>query len=176
MTAEHHPSLDWLQVQGAVGVARGRFKELKARYRELSPYLVFSSRLGQIEIDAAPAAILGGFAAMVDDDARKSESMRLIADCEALKRRREQEAAGRARSRTEDALKAAEAQLAAAVAGLRYHSDVQIEIRLGVLVYERIWELKREPAVDQDLTLSTRASIRVVMGTLGRLCEESGGV
>ena len=100
MTAEHHPSLDWLQVQGAVGVARGRFKELKARYRELSPYLVFSSRLGQIEIDAAPAAILGGFAAMVDDDARKSESMRLIADCEALKRRREQEAAGRARSRT----------------------------------------------------------------------------
>lgn len=184
MTAEHHPSLDWLQVQGAVGVARGRFKELKARYRELSPYLVFSSRLGQVDIDASPAAILCGFSSMAEDNAKKDESLRLISACEELKRRRDAEGMGRSsgsassrpRRSIEDEIKTMEGRMATALDGLRYHADVRIEIRLGVLVYDRIWELKREPAVDQELTLSTRASIRVVMGTLGRLCEESAGV
>ena len=45
--------------------------------------------------------------------------------------------------------------------------DCRIEVIWGDLDYDLIAELQGEPLVDQELTPKTRASIRIVLGTIG---------
>ena len=59
--------------------------------------------------------------------------------------------------------------LAARGRELRFVPEIQIEIRFHVLRYALVWALQSNPLVDRELTPQTRASIRIVLGTLDHL-------
>lgn len=162
------------ELREVIKLARTRFSELKDEYPEVKPYLVFSCPQGQVPIDASPQQILRELPQMVVADANKAAALRIIAELDELKQRRD--GGGMAHSRTQDDLanqvRQTETRLAAALERLTYSDEATVEIRLGCLEYERIWELKKEKQVDQELTSPSRASIRIVMGTIGRLNHE----
>ena len=53
-------------------------------------------------------------------------------------------------------------------ATLQYDPECQIEIRFSDLKYDLVWELQADDLVDRNLTPQTKASIRIVLGTLAK--------
>jgi hypothetical protein len=51
---------------------------------------------------------------------------------------------------------------------LKYDEKCQVEIRFNRLNYALIWKLQADDLVDRKLTLQTKASIRIVLGTLAQ--------
>lgn len=51
---------------------------------------------------------------------------------------------------------------------LKFDGSVQVELRFHDLDYDLIWKLQSDDLVDRELTLRTRASIRIVLGTVSR--------
>lgn len=55
---------------------------------------------------------------------------------------------------------------------LTYDDKCQVEIRFNDLNYNLVWKLRADDdLVDRNLTPQTRASIRIVLGTLARFDE-----
>lgn len=50
--------------------------------------------------------------------------------------------------------------------GLRLKPDALFEIRFGHLHYEEIWKMQTDPRVDRTRTPQSKASIRIVLGSL----------
>lgn len=50
--------------------------------------------------------------------------------------------------------------------------DIQVELRFHTLNYELIWKLQSDELVDRVLTPQTRASIRIVLGTISHFVQE----
>jgi hypothetical protein len=51
---------------------------------------------------------------------------------------------------------------------LNYDEKCQVEIRFNDLKYDLIWKLQADDLVDRNLTPQTKASIRIVLGTLAQ--------
>jgi hypothetical protein len=51
---------------------------------------------------------------------------------------------------------------------LKYDGECQVEIRFNRLNYDLIWKLQVEDLVNRNLTPQTKASIRIVLGTLAQ--------
>ena len=49
----------------------------------------------------------------------------------------------------------------------QYDEKTQIEIRFKDLNYDLIWKLQADDLIDRNLTPQTKASIQIVLGTLG---------
>jgi len=156
------------QLRMAVSVARQRYRQVKAKYGELGPYLVFSSREGHAAIDASPLQLLDEFPVMVLDDAHKVKVLRLAADLRVLRGRQDSDVEKQRAVAGE--IDRMEARLVAATEMLSYRDDIHVEVRFKTLRYAAIWRLKLEDVIDQELTMPSRASIRIVMGRLDRLC------
>ena len=54
------------------------------------------------------------------------------------------------------------------VSQLQYDDRYQVEIRFQYLNYDLIWNLQVDDLIDCDLTPQGKASIRIILGTLGR--------
>jgi len=52
---------------------------------------------------------------------------------------------------------------------LKYDEKCQIEIRFLDLKYDLVWKLQADDLIDRNLTPQTKASIRIVLGTLAQL-------
>lgn len=152
--------LNYDQLQVAVAAARRQFELLKKKYPNLKAHLVLSSPGGQIEIDSSPAHILDHFPAMIMDDANKAQALKLN---EPLK--------------LEIATGAEAAHLKKQLDQLspkfKYDGTCQIEIRGSDLKYDLIWKLQTDDLVDRRLTPQTKASIRIVLGTLAHFERSS---
>lgn len=59
-------------------------------------------------------------------------------------------------------------ELERACAQLEYDGQCQVEIRFSELKYELVWMLQGDELVDRKLTPQSKASIRIVLGTLDR--------
>lgn len=122
-------------LERAVAAAKQILKSLASKYesgfKEAKPYLVFSSRLGQVEIDAPLEKQTSDFPEMFTEDTRKAKFKGDIV----------------------------------------YLENVCIELRFTSLVYELIWQLQRDPLIDCHLTPATKASVRIVVGTIGGLAK-----
>ena len=59
-------------------------------------------------------------------------------------------------------------QLETLMPQLKYNENAQVEIRFKDLKHSFVWQLQADELVDRDLTPQTKASIRIVLGTLGR--------
>jgi hypothetical protein len=51
---------------------------------------------------------------------------------------------------------------------LGYDGNCQVEVRFDAFEYELLWQLQSDELVDRALTPQTRASIRIVLGTISQ--------
>jgi hypothetical protein len=156
-------NLDQLQV--AVDAAKRRFDlicqkhpGLKARLMsgDSVSYLVLSLPGGQTGINSSPRQILREFPAMVFDDEAKASGLKLLSRLQILDWK------GIKGPETEPVGK----QLDELAPLLKYHEHCQVEIRFNDLTYDLVWKLQGDELVDRELTPQTKASIRIVLGTL----------
>ena len=156
-------NLDQLQV--AVAAAKRQFDLIRKKYPDLKAYLVMAWRGGQTRIDSSPMQILSDFPAMVVDDSTKTRALTLQSRLEILK---SETARGPEAERAIEEKTRREKELDELASHLRYDEKCQVEIRFEDLNYDLIWKLQVDDLVDRDLTPQTRASIRIVLGTLSQ--------
>jgi hypothetical protein len=156
-------NLDQLQV--AVAAANRRFDLIGKKHPDLkaklwngkaASFLVLSLPGGQTGIDSSPIQILNEFPAMVVDDNAKTSALNLLSRLKLL------ESEATAGPETERV----KTQLNQLALQLKYDGECQVEIRFNRLNYDLIWKLQVEDLVNRNLTPQTKASIRIVLGTL----------
>lgn len=151
------------QVQTAVVAAKRRFAQIHEKHPELKvrlptgapvAILVLSVPGGQAEIDSAPMQILTKFPAMVVESAAKTSALKLLS----------------LKSAAPASPEAAQIkqQLSTLLAQLDFDEKCQVEIRFNELRFDLVWKLQTDELVDRDLTPQTKASIRIVLGTLAQ--------
>lgn len=151
--------IGFLGLETAVAASKNIFVQLQSGYPDMKAYLVLAHHGRQTELITNPIAILEDCESMIVSDDIKREALRLLSE----KRRLESAAA------SERAIQPVIKVLAAKGRELRFLPEVQIELRFHVLKYALIWALQNNPLIDRELTSQTKASIRIVLGTLGHL-------
>ena len=148
--------LNYEQLQAAANAAGQHFKLIRQKYPAIKAYLVYSSTAGQVVLGSAPAQILDEFPAMIFDDANKTRALPLLE-----------------RSKI-DSLPASEKmrvneELANIGRRFEFEGQCQVELRFSELNYKLIWQLQTDELVDRELTPQTKASIRIVLGTVEQI-------
>ena len=146
-------------LEAAVAASKGIFAKLQSEYPDMRAYLVLAHHGQQTELTSNPIQILDDCDQMVAADEVKREALRLLAE----KGRLETKGAN------QKAVQELSGKLTARGRGLRINPEVQVEIRFHTLRYALVWALQSNPLIDQALTPQTKASIRIVLGTLDRL-------
>lgn len=141
------------QLKAAVTAAKGQFGLLRKKYPIISGYLVLSLPSGQTGLDSSPAQILKEFPAVVVDDAAKTSALNLQSSLT------DENTSSEVERRSKEKLD----QVATL---LNFDEKCQVEIRFNDLNYDLIWKLQLDELVDRNLTPQTKASIRIVLGTL----------
>ncbi len=148
----------------AVDVAERGLSKIKAEFPALKPDLVLSSREGQTPIGSGLQQMLLEFPAICADTPTNAEAVRLVRTVKILVDNSTTPEQQKERHR-------AEQRLAALGPEITFRDDIQVELRFPRLLYDQIFVLQTHPLVDQALTPQTRASIRIVLGTLKDLSE-----
>lgn len=149
-------------LEAAVSASKGILAKLQSEYPALRAYLVLAHGSQQTELTTNPIAILESCDQMVVDDAAKREALRLLAEIKRLE----------AKGANQKGIQELTNKLTTRGRELRYNPEVQVEIRFHVLRYALVWALQANPLVDQRLTPQTKASIRIVIGTVERLSRK----
>lgn len=132
------------QLRRVIAGANDQFRMIREKHPKLKGYLVFASWLGQAEIETPIEGLVEHFPAMFVEN----ENKRLM-----LKEKEQ---------RTNPRIQQ----------GLLIASETRIEIRFKDLNYELIWRLQLDELIDRELTPQTKASIRIVLGTLADFVGE----
>ncbi|NLW85333.1 MAG: hypothetical protein GXY38_00485 [Planctomycetes bacterium] len=150
------------QLRCAIAVAKQRFDMMRKKHPNVKAYLVLSMLDGQASIDASPVELLSEFPSMVVDDEGKAAALSVMTHLKRL------HAASDGLGKEQAAEQKAECKrrLDCALTNLHYKDKCQIEIRFSELDYELIWKLQTDELVDRNLTPQTKASIRIVLGTV----------
>ena len=146
------------QLKAAVAAARHQFGLIREKYPELKACLVLSLPGGQTEIGSSPAQILNEFPAMVIDDDNKTAALDLQSSLERLEWK----------DKNSPEIQKLKKQLDQIASRFNFDEKCQVEIRFHDLNYDLVWKLQLDVLVDRSLTPQTKASIRIVLGTLGQ--------
>jgi hypothetical protein len=153
MTTQAPQTLDYDRFQAAVKAARDRFAMLKAKHPTLKSYLVLAIPGKQTGNGSGAREILDDLPVLIVDDAAKA------AFRQHLKSPPPKDAGEKAKKEWDD-------RCEELVADLNYNGGVRVELRFDHLDYALIARLQYDELVDRELTPQTRASIRIVLGTL----------
>ena len=130
---------------------------ISGKYGKRKDYLVFSSRYGQCELTSDVKKILSDFPAMIVDTPHKERALEFIK-------------AGKNSEGKEKDNHSVQANAERSLLGkLEFRGDTFVEIRFTDRKLESIFEMQKDPLVSQEHTPQTRASIRIVLGTLEEL-------
>lgn len=147
--------------------ANARLKKLREKFPSLGIHAVLARGGCQIEMGTDFPVMLKGFPGLFGDTPERMEMMALLSG---------KEKGGKAKKlSTKERNEKAEIKrkrLGELFALLLLDGRVRVELRFRNLDYARIWELQQDDLVDRRLTVRSKASIRVVLGTLAGL---SGG-
>jgi len=132
------------------------FKALTDKYGDENDYLVFSSRFGQCEITTDVKKILKDFPEMIVDSVSKTEAIESIKGGKQIENQ-----GGNSNGPNHN--------INSGLKELEFRDDTFVEIRFSNLKFETIYQMQKDPLVSQKHTPQTRASIRIVLGTLGEL-------
>jgi hypothetical protein len=146
------------QLKAAVAAANQRFDLIRKKYPELKAYLVLSLPGGQTEIGSSPAQILKEFPAIVVDDSNKTAALDLQSSLELLEWK----------DKKSPEIEKLKKQLDQIASRFKFDEKCQVEIRFHDLKYDLVWKLQVDDLVDRNLTPQTKASIRIVLGTLAQ--------
>lgn len=151
-----------LGLEAAVAASKNIFAQLQAGHPGMKAFLVLAHHGRQTELTSDPIRILEDCEPMIASDDIKREALRLLSEKGQL------ESAGASEKAIQPVIKA----LAARGRELRFLPEVQVEIRFHVLKYALVWALQSDPLIDRELTPQTKASIRIVLGTVERLSRK----
>ena len=152
--------LNYEQFQLAVAGAIRHFSLIRKKYPDLKAALVLSWLGEQTKIDSSPKDILREFPALVVDDKAKARMLRFLNEPlpEKPSEAQKKQWSERLRDLAED---------------LKFDGNVQVDLRFHNLNYDLIWKLQSDDLVDRDLTPQTKASIRIVLGTIHSFSKRS---
>jgi hypothetical protein len=153
MISQPPQTLDHDRFHAAVAAAKECFALVRKKYPSLKGYLVLAIPGKQTGIGSGAREINDYLPALLVDGAAKDAFQEL------LKEPPPKDAGDRVK-------KAWDEQYRELAAELHYDGGVRIELRFDNLDYELIGQLQTDELVDRELTPQTRASIRIVLGTL----------
>ncbi len=164
----------------AVKNAKAIFKELKAKYGGLAGYLVFalppgSAPWGQCEMKTGLITFLEekndkydqkALRDMIIDSVHKQAVIDLLRRIADFEKGRKNSYSTETKSNGDRGVEKLRKALSLNLEILEMRDDVLIEIRFDHLDYDLIFKMQKDPLVSQQLTPQTRASIRIVLGTV----------
>ncbi len=158
------------ELRAAVVTARQIEEAIKQKYSSYKGWLVLSTPRGQLDAGASVEEILKAFPAMILDDTHKTECFEIRATIERLEAEADAAREPTRQVATKARLEEFRKQLNDTTQELQFDPAVQVEIRFSELKFEEVvWPLQQDPLVDRLRTPQTRASIRIVIGTIGEL-------
>jgi hypothetical protein len=151
--------------------ANSIFEEIRKKHTGINGYLVFSSPYGQCEITSSISTIMEEFPEMVYDSIYKKKACEVV---QGILKLREKIAHTFVRKAKDDLGKKMDDHLKnlrqlAENSEVEVMEDTFVEIRFNVLDYKIIDELRKDPIISLKHTPQSRASIRIVLGTLDEL-------
>ncbi len=152
MLSVFHWRLTLSDIARAATRAKEILKVLKQKHPRLDAYLVVSSPLGQARVDSSLLEFLREFPALFLASEDKEKALTLLGQLDKSKEP-----------------KPSSEELASMIRAFDIDPSVQIELRFGELRYDLIWDLQKDPLVDKTLTPQSKASIRIVIGTIATL-------
>ena len=150
------------RLQIAVKHADILFKKIMDKYDQLNGHLVLSSETDHYNISDDPTAILKSLPSLIEDSENKrfvSGLTEQISQLEKDKQAMSQTSLNKLAKLTHD---------------LNTFKDTFVEIRFSKQNLEQIFAIQEDPLVSQKHTQQSRASIRIVLGTLEELYQDSG--
>lgn len=150
------PYLDHDQLGQVVANAEARLAALREKYPKLKAYLVFFLRGSQVGIRSSGGEILGTIPGMVDDNPAKA----------ALQKHHNEKPEKDVKDSTKEAWNE---RLKVLEKNLSYIPEARVELRFPNLDFEIIDSLRTDQLINKKLTPQTRASIRIVLGTIEEL-------
>ena len=161
------------ELRAAVVAARQIETAIKQKYPSYRGWLVLSSPGGQVDAGASVEEILKTFPAMILEDAHKAEYRETRTAIEQLEAVADTVRESGRQAATRAKLEELRKRQTVAMQELQCDPAVQVEIRFAELKYEEVvWPLQHDPLVDRLRTPQTRASIRIVIGTIGEPCSK----
>ncbi|MBP6916356.1 MAG: hypothetical protein WBK44_00535 [Smithellaceae bacterium] len=156
------------RLQIAVKHAKVLFKKIMDKYDQLGGYLVLSSETDQCNISDDPTIILKSLPDLIEDSENKKFVLDLIEQISQLEKDKQaisQTSLNKLAKLTKD--------LNTFKDNLIVKKDTFVEIRFSKQNLEQIFEMQKDPLVSQEHTPQSRASIRIVLGTLEELYQDS---
>jgi len=151
-------TLNYGQLQVSVANAIRQFSLIRKKYPDLKASLVLSLLGDQTKIDSSLKDILNEFPALVVDDKAKTRMLRFLNESLPAKL-------------SEGQKKQWLEQLQELTDALKFDGNVQVDLCFQNLNYDLIWKLQSDDLVDRDLTPQTKASIRIVLGTISHFAS-----
>ncbi len=146
--------------------ATALFAALKEKYPKLAGYLVYSSPHGQCNLTTDLFEILKAFPAMIVDSRRKEKTMALVQSIVSLEKEKKDNV--NAKDTVAEKIKQLKNDLSQMIDELVLRDDTFVEIRFDEkkVNLPLIYELQKDELVSRMHTPQTKASIRIVLGTL----------
>jgi len=154
-------TLNHEQFQVAVAEATRHFSLIRKKYPELKGYLVLSLLGEQTKINSSPKEVLSEFPSLVANNEAKTRMLRFLE-------------AAHPKDETQSARERWQQQFQELSMELGYVGICQVAICFKDLKYDLIWKLQADELVDRDLTPQTKASIKIVLGTISHFSRTGG--
>lgn len=138
-------------------------KKLKMKYPNLDGYLVLSSPNGQCRLTDDMVEILNLFPQMIVDCRHKQKGLQLLQKIDHI------ESENKRKTGYPRSFDTYRIQLSDVVKRLSVKEDTFVEIRFKKSDLDLIVELQKDELISQEHTPQTKASIRIVLGTVGEL-------
>lgn len=149
-----------------VGKSNILFVKLKEKYSGLKGYLVFSLPVGQCKLTTNLAEILNYFPQMITNCKQKEKGLQLLQKINDIERENKKNI-GNTKSTEKLRL-----QLDEIVSNMEVNEYTFVEIRFKEADFDLIFELQKDELISQEHTPQTKASIRIVLGTLIELSRK----
>ena len=146
------------QLKAVVDAAAAHFTLIRKKYPKLNAYVVFCIPGAQTGIHSSPGEIMKDLPAFVVDSDEKTKAKSLL---KILKDKDISEEDKKKPTKEFDALSK----------DFLYHSMPFVELRFGHLDYDLINQLRSDDLVNRELTPQTKASIRIVLGTVASFLD-----
>lgn len=143
------------------------FKKIKIKYSELSGYLVFSSSYGQCELTSDLATILNCFPQMIMEGKQKGKALQL------MQKINEIESENKKNSGKLKSIDNYKIQLNELNKEMEVDENIFMEIRFKNGDLDLIYQLQSDDLISQEQTPQTKASIRIVLGSTGKIFSMS---
>lgn len=157
----------------AVEKANDLFKRLKNKYPTFAGEPVFSSPHGQCHLTTNMLQILKTFPAMVSDSPQKDKALLIVQSIVSLEKEKKN-AAWDVKENINEKIKKFVGDASPLIDRLELREDTFVEIRFDEkkVNLPLIFELQKDELVSQEHTPQTKASILIVLGTIGNFSTQ----